>query len=178
MSLFQRIKNILIGLAMIAAGFTFITYSSDYVFKIIVLIFSIGLAIEGIRNLVYYFRMARHMISGKTILIQGVIILDFAIITLSFSIVPKIYIFLYLIGVYAFAGAVEVLRAMEAKNTVGGPWKLKFINGLIDFALAIVCLVSIKNQNTSITIYSLGLIYSGIVRILTAFRRTSFILIQ
>ena len=96
----------------------------------------------------------------------------------SLSTVPKMYIFLYLIFVHAFSGVVEILRAMEAKSTVEGPWKLKFIHGLINLAMAMTCLIFIRNQNVSIMIYSIGLIYSAIVRIITAFRRTSFILIQ
>ena len=178
MSLFQRIKSVLFGLAMLATGIIFITSPSDDIYKVIIFIFSIGLTIAGIKNIIFYFAMARHMIGGKMILIQGVIILDFAIITGSFSTVPKFYILLYLVSIHAFSGAIEVLRAMEAKNTVEGPWKLKFIHGLINLALAIACFIFIRRPNTSIMIYSMGLIYSAIVRIFSAFQRTSFIIIQ
>ena len=122
--------------------------------------------------------MARHMAGGKMILIQGVILVDFAYFTGSLSNVPKVYILLYLIGIHAFWGAVEILRAMEAKNSVGGPWKLKFFHGLVNITLAILCVILIRKPNTVLLIYSLGLIYSAIVRIISSFRRTSFILIE
>ncbi len=178
MSGFQRIRKVLFGLGMIGVALLLLFYQSDDAYLIIVGILSIGLTISGISDIFFYFTMARHMIGGKMILIQGVIILDFALITGSLSTVPKIYILLYLIFIHAFSGVVEVLRAMEAKKEVEGPWKLKFAHGLVNFAMAVACLIFIRKSNTALTIYSLGLIYSAIVRIFSAFRRTSFILIE
>ena len=111
------------------------------------------------------------------ILFQAVVVLDFALFTASLSDVPKVYILLYLVGVHAFTGVVETLRAMEAKRTVDGPWKMKLAHGIVNFALALACLVFIKHINTAVFIYSLGLIYSAVIRIVSAFRRTAFVVI-
>ena len=175
---FQRVRKVLFGLCMIAVALFLILFPSDEAYMLIVAILSLGLAIAGIKDIIFYFTMARHMIGGKMILIQGVIILDFALITGSLTNVPKIYILLYLIGIHAFSGVVEVLRAMESKKAVEGPWKLKFSHGVINFLLAVACLIFIRKSNTALLIYSLGLIYSAVVRIFSAFRRTSFILIE
>ncbi|MBR3509908.1 MAG: hypothetical protein IKO03_14190 [Lachnospiraceae bacterium] len=175
---FQRVKKVLLGLLMLAVAIGFMMEPSDEIYMAIVAILALGLAIEGIKDVVFYFMMARHMVGGKMILIQGVIILDFGLFTASLTDVPKIYILLYLIGIHAFSGVVEVLRAMEAKRAVEGPWKLKFSHGLVNFALAIACLIFIRNSNTALLIYSIGLIYSAIINILTAFRKTTFILIE
>ncbi len=98
----QRIKKILFSLCMIGVALFFILNPSDTAYKIVVAVLSLGLAIAGIKDIIFYFTMARHMVGGKMILIQGVIIFDFAIITGSLANVPKIYILLYLIGVHAF----------------------------------------------------------------------------
>ena len=74
MSGFQRIRGVLIGLVMLIAAFAFIAYPSEDVYITIVTILALGLAIAGIRDIIFYFRMARHMIGGKMILIQGAII--------------------------------------------------------------------------------------------------------
>lgn len=173
---FQRIRKILFALGMIAVAVFLIVEPTEYM--LIVSILAIGLAIAGIKDIIFYFVMARHMVGGKMILIQGVIILDFAMLTGSLAEVPKIYILLYLIGIHAFSGVVDVLRAMEAKRTVEGPWKLKITHGMVNLALALCCLIFIRKSNTALLIYSLGLIYSAIVRIFSAFQRTSFILIE
>lgn len=112
------------------------------------------------------------------ILIQGVIIFDFAIITGSLADVPKIYILLYLIGIHAFSGVVEILRAMEARRTVAGPWKMKFSHGVVNFILAIACLIFIRQSNTALIIYSLGLMYSAVVRLFDAFGKTAFVVVE
>ena len=178
MSFFQRIRGVLIGLVMLVVAVLFILFPSDEMYMAIVLLIALGLAVAGIKDIIFYFMMARYMIGGKMVLIQGAIIFDFALITASLANIPKIYILLYLVGIHAFAGVVEILRAMESKRLVDGPWKMKFIHGLINLGLAAACLIFIKNSNTAVMIYSLGLIYSAVVRIFGAFRRTSFILIS
>lgn len=175
---FQRIRKILFGLGMLIVAIIMIASPSDEKYMFVVGVLALGLAIAGLKDIIFYFVMARHMVGGKMILIQGVIIFDFAMITGSLADVPKIYILLYLIGIHAFSGVVDVLRAMEARRTVEGPWKLKFSHGLVNFALAVACLIFIRRSNTALMIYSLGLIYSAVVRIFSAFRRTSFILIN
>ena len=112
------------------------------------------------------------------ILIQGVIIFDFAIITGSLADVPKIYILLYLIGIHAFSGVVEILRAMEARRTVDGPWKIKFSHGIVNLILATACLIFIRQSNTALIIYSLGLMYSAVVRLFDAFGKKAFVVIE
>lgn len=175
---FQRIRKILLGIFMIMVAIILIMNPSDEAYMFILAVISLGLAITGIKDIFFFFTMAKHMVGGKMILIQGVIILDFGLITGSIVNVPKIYILMYLIGIHAFSGVVEVLRAMEAKRTVEGPWKLKFSHGVVNFALAIACLIFIRNSNTALMIYSIGLIYSAIIHIFSAFRRTTFILIE
>ena len=150
--------------------------SSSY--AVVIAVLSLGLAVRGIRYLYFYFSAARYMVGGKMILFWGVITLDFAMLTGSLTDVPKFYVLLYLLGAHAFSGVVEVLRAMEAKRAVGGPWKLKFSHGIVNLAIALACLVLIRRPNTAVQIFSLGLVYSGMMRIIGAFRRTSFILIK
>lgn len=162
---------------MFAVALFFILFPSDEAYMIVVGILSLGLAIAGIKDIVYYFTMARHMVGGKMILIQGVIILDFAIVTGSLTDVPKIYILLYLIGVHAFSGVIEILRAMEARREVDGPWKMKFYHGVVNLTLATACLIFIRQSNTALIIYSIGLMYSAIVRLFDAFRKTTFVVI-
>ena len=163
---------------MFAVAVFFIFKPSDKAYMIVVAILSIGLAVAGIKDIIFYFTMARYMVGGKMILIQGVIIFDFAIITGSLANVPKIYIILYLIGIHAFSGVVEILRAREARKAVDGPWKMKFFHGTVNLILAIACLIFIRQSNTALIIYSMGLMYSAVVRLFDAFGKTAFVVIE
>ena len=163
---------------MVVVALIFIVAPSDEAYIFVIAVLTTGLLIRGVRNIVFYFTMARHMVGGKMILAQGVIVLDFALLTGSMSDVPKIYILLYLVVLHAFSGIVEILRAMEARRTVSGPWKMKFTHGIVDFLLAISCFVYIKQTHTALIIYSIGLLYSAVMRIANSLRRTTFILID
>ncbi len=162
---------------MFIVALIFIFNPSDDMYMLIILLLSLGLAIKGISDIIFYFRMARHMVGGKMILFQGVIVLDFALVTGSLADVPRVYILLYLIGIHAFSGVVEVLRAMEAKKAVEGPWKLKLSHGIVNFALAVACLAFIRHSNTAVIIYGIGLLYSSINRMIDSFRKTAYIVI-
>ena len=178
MTLFQRIKKILIGLLMIFVAIAILNSPGGDTYLFVIWLLAIGLAIKAIKDIGFYFTMAKHMVGGKMILFQGVIVLDFALFTASLTDVPRIYILLYLIAINAFSGGVEVLRALEAKRTVDGPWKLTMGHGIVNLALALSCLIFIKNENTAMIIYGIGLLYSALMRIISAFRRTSFVVIE
>ena len=178
MNVIQRIKKILFALVMIAAAVVFIIAPPEYSLVIIVAILSLGFAAKSIMDIIFYFRMARHMVGGKLILFKGVLMLDLALLSLSLYNIPTIFILLYLIGIYAFSGVIDILRALESRKAVEGPWKLKFSHGLVNIALAVVCLIFINSMLFAVLIYSAGLIYSAVMRIISAFRKTAFVVIQ
>ncbi|MCR4740389.1 MAG: hypothetical protein K5886_09065 [Lachnospiraceae bacterium] len=178
MTIFQRFRSLIIGVVMMIVAIIFIVDPSDTAYLIVIAVLSLGLAIYGLKNIFFYFTMARHMVGGKIMLVQGVVILDLALLTGSLSDVPKIYVLLYLVVVHAFSGIIEVLRAMEARRTVSGPWRMKFSHGVMNLLLALSCFIFIRQTHTAIIIYSIGLLYSAIMRIADAFRRTTFILIK
>ena len=178
MNVFQRIKSILLALLMIGAAVIFILAPAQPALILIIAILSLGLAVKSIKDIIFYFRMARHMVGGKLILFQSVLILDFALLTLSLYNIPTMFILIYLIGIHAFYGAVDILRALESRKTVEGPWKLKFSHGTVNISLAVVCLIFINSMRVAVIIYSVGLVYSAVIRIISAFRKTSFVVIQ
>ena len=177
MTIFRRIRTFLSGLLMMIAAVLFVIIPGDDKYMIIIGIIAVGLAFKALNDIIFYFVMARHMVGGKMILFQGVVVLDFAILAASMSHVPKIYILLYLAGIHAFSGVVETLRAMEARRAVDGPWKMKFSHGIVNLVLATACLIFIRQSNTALIIYSLGLMYSAVVRLFDAFGKTAFVVV-
>ena len=136
---------------------------------ILALILSVSLTLYGLRVLLYYFSMARHMVGGKRILYQGLIIFDLGIFTLTVVDNPKIYIILYLLGIHAFAGRFE------------GPWRMDMASGVVNVSiaiLAVVCGFFLNNMQDIVYIYASGLFYSAVLKIVNALRKTSIIYIQ
>ena len=173
----QRIKNVLIGILIILGAVILIAFPEDGLI-IASSILSLSLFFYGIKTLIYYITIARHMVGGRIMLYLAVVVLDLGMFTMMLTNIPKMYIALYLVVVYAFSGAIDILRALEAKKYQAPSWRLSLTSGIISVVIAILCIVFIGSTNMIVYLYSAGLIYSAIVRIITAFRKTAIVYIQ
>lgn len=147
----------------------------------IIAILSISLTLYGIRTLIYYFSMARHMVGGRGILYLGVVILDFGIFTMTIADNPTSFVIIYLLAIHLFSGLVDILRALEAKRISAPSWKFKFSSGVVNIVVAIAAFVFgtfLKSLDVIVYIYAAGLIYAAISTIITAFRKTAIAYIQ
>lgn len=180
MSRFQRVKSLIFGVFLILFAVALFTSPTEG-YPVIAAVVSALVFIYGFRLLIYYFRMARHMVGGKSTLCQAIIILDLALFTTSMVSMGGVIIIIYLLGIYAFTGVVDILRAFEARNLKASNWKLKLATGLISvlFAVSLV-VVGVVNGNLQIIVYGYCavLLYSAIVKIVTAFKRTAIVYIQ
>lgn len=180
MNKFQRIKNIFFGISLISFAILLLLIPEES-FSAIVSILCLSLLLYGFKLLWYYVSMARHMVGGKSFLYQSIIVLDLALFTLSVISMSSFYIMIYLMGVYAFAGAIDILRALEAKKNRSPYWKMKFSSGCIRVIATIALFIpGIILQKTDILVYGycLNLVYAAVMRIISAFRRTAIIYIQ
>ena len=177
MSSGQKIKNILIGVLIILGAVILIAVPKEGLI-ITAGILSLSLFIYGIKTLIYYFTMARHMVGGRVMLYLAVVVLDLGMFTVILTGIPKIYIVLYLVVIYAFAGVIDILRALEAKKYQSPSWRFILVSGVINVVIAILCIVFVGSTRMIVYLYCAGLIYSAIVRIVTAFRKTAIVYIQ
>ncbi len=138
-------------------------------FSIVALILCISLLIYGIRELIYFFTMARHMVGGRRSLYLGVLIIDIAIFSLSLSDDSPLYIMIYLIVIHAVSGVIDILRALEPKKIGSKAYKWQLFTGIINLLIAIACAVFIRSMLVCVYIYAAGLLYSAIVQIVRVF---------
>ena len=176
MTKLRRVGNAFTGFLIVICGLLFALFPTES-YKFIVTILGLSLVIWGIRDFIYYITMAKRMVGGRSVLYRAVITFDVGLFTLSLTDVPLIYVMLYLAGIHLFSGAIDMLRAREAKAQEGS-WKMQFIHGLVNVIMAGLCLAFIGSTATAVEIYAIGLIYSGIMRIIQAFRRTAIVYIQ
>lgn len=172
MSKLQRIRNIIVAVLMIAVALVLII-EPVLGYHVVLLILAITLIAEGVRSLIYYLAMARHMVGGGVIFIKGVLILDLGLFTLSLTDIPHRYVMIYLLLYYVFMGVIDILRAFEARKLHAPHWKRKFIFGTFMIIIAIVGMVFSSSVTIVVLIYSAGLIYSAVNRLISAFRRTA-----
>ena len=176
MTTFQRIRSVLAGLLMILLALLLFLDPEDN-FALVAVILSLSLSFRGLRTLFFYFTMARHMVGGKAMLYVGIIILDAGLLTSSMLNTSQLYVMLYLLGIHAFSGAIDILRGLESKRLAAGSWHLKVAHGVVNIAIAVISVIFIRSPATLAYLYALGLFSSALIRIVTAFRKTAVVYI-
>lgn len=180
MTKLQRVNNVLVGLLTVVLAFLMLIDPNGGL-KVIGLIISLYLLFSGIRNIRFYFSMARHMVGGKNSLYVGIILIDIDLFMIAMNSVSTVYIILYLLGIHAFSGAVDMMLALDARRMASPSWRLKLVTGIGNIGLAVLAVVYgfvLGNRDAVVYIYSFGLLYSGVMRIINAFRRTAIVYIQ
>lgn len=180
MSNLQRIKEICKALLMILFGLMLLVAPEEG-YYLVTVVLSISLSLSGIRWLVFYFTMARHMIGGKEVFYKGLILLDVGLFTFLIVDIPMLYVICYLLVCHAFAGLVDILKAFEARRIESPAWKASMTYGICNLAIAVATFVAgiLRHSTRAVVwIYSAGLIYSAFVRIRTAFRKNAIVYIQ
>ncbi|MBO6093338.1 MAG: hypothetical protein J6S50_01245 [Oscillospiraceae bacterium] len=176
----QRIKKVLAAILMILCSCIVIRYPEEG-FYLVAVIFCVSLLLYGIRTLLYYLTMARHMVGGKSILYFGIIVFDLGIFILTTVNDPKFFIVIYLFVFYGFSGIMAVLQAFETKRFDSPSWKWILIEGIANTAVAILAVIAGLFLRSSVDIsylYAACLFYSAFIQLSTAFRKTAIIFIQ
>ncbi len=166
----QKLKNIFSGLVMIAMAIILMCFPQDG-YDLVVALLALSMACSGLGFLIYYFTMARFMVGGRLTLYQGLILFDAGLFAASLSDIPRIYLILYLVLIHAFSGVIEILRTVEVIRQGSRSWKLKLAHGITDLFMALLCIYFIHSLTTAVVIYSLGIFYSGGMRIISACRK-------
>ena len=176
MTKWQKLRNILLSASMILIGVAMLVFG-EKAYMGIISVFSLVLEIMGLRMLWFYFRMARHMVGGWSILFRGILFFDFGLFTGSLVWVPKGYILMYLAGTLAFSGIVNIIGASEAKR-IESSWKFKTFQGIVKIQFAISCLIFMRSEVRVVNICAIGFILSAVMSIANTFRRQQVVTID
>jgi len=177
MTKFQRIKECLFGAGVIFFGVIMLAFFNDGYYVLMSLL-ALSMFIYGIRYIVFYITMARHMVGGISSLYRGIIATDLGVFTMSLSSIPKVYILLYFIALHGISGGVQLLRALEQRKQGAPGWRLKMLLSIGNLFIAIACIIFIRSEDIVVIIYAIGLFYSGAIRILNAVKKSDIIYIQ
>ena len=178
MNSFQRIKKFLSGFAMLL-GSIILIMEPENGFYIVAVLLSLSLLLSGIRLFIYYVTMAKNMVGGKSILYRSLVLTDLGAFTLTAITIPKIYLICHLLISHAFAGLVDILKAVEDKKMQAPSWRMSFIYGLGNLLTAVAAFTCLLNKSTDLVmyIYCAGLAYSAIMQMASSFRKTAIIYI-
>ena len=173
----NRIKNIIIGIAIIMVSISMLVFPGIG-YYMATLILGVALLINGIKQFVYFFSMGIHMIGGKMILYRALITLDLSFFILSIKGIGQRYMMAYFVIYYFFAGIITIFRAYESRKAEAVFWKWKLITGIIKVTVSIMCIVNNNSEDIMLYLMCFGLVVSAIARIGMALKKTAIIYIQ
>ena len=176
-SIIRNIKDILIGVLMAAVSIMLLFSNTGFEYMVVALILAVALIVRGIRCLIFYFTMAKHMVGGKKQLYRGILLLDIGGFTSSLYIMHPGYLMFYLVIIYTFNGVIDIARAIEAKKYQAS-WRLKLVSGIINMAIGMVCFNFLQQIDLAVLFFSLWILYSAVMRIVFAFRKKAIVYIQ
>lgn len=176
MSSIQRLGHIALGLLMIVCSLVLLAYP-DKGIMLVAGVLGLSLVIYGLRKIIFYYSMGRHMVGGYALLFVGVIAIDIGAFVFTLLDQPRVAIVLYLVATNGFAGLVNLLRSAEHKR-LGTHWIPNLIHGIIALLFTIACLVWMDSTDVIVLIFCVGLLYSAARHIVGAFRRTDVAFIQ
>jgi len=177
MSKFKRIWYVISGIFIIIFSVLMIIFP-DVAFWVIPTFIALWLFFKGLKQLIYYLTMANHMVGGKSMLFYGIIMLDLGIFAVSISERSRALIIIYLIAGHLFSGALDVVRAVRNKKEGYSSWRMDLMQGIVNLLLAAVCIIFSRSIGILVFIYFSGVIYSALLRIISAFRKTAVVYIQ
>ena len=172
----RMIRNVILGALMIL-GAVIIMLVKETGYIIVLLILATSLLVYAIKQIYYYFSMARHMVGGGIIFIEGVILLDLALFTFSVNEIPQQYVMIYLLLYHVFYGVISILRATEAVKMQSPGWVWKLIEGVVIILIAAVGMVFSGSAATVSLIYAIGLIYSAVLSFIEVFKKEETVLV-
>ena len=176
----QRVKKVLLALLMLLCAWVMFRMPEEG-FYIVALIVSFSAILYGLRKLIYYCTMARHMVGGGATLIPGVIALDLGVFILTTVDDPKLFIVVYMLGIHGFSGAMAVMQAIEARRYRSPAWKWKLAGGLANLTVAVLAVVAglfLHSTADLAYLYAASLVCSAAVQLFSACRRTAIVYIQ
>ena len=175
-----RILSVISALFMIAIAILMFYLDAMHGLRLVLLVIQAGMTLRGLQVIIYYFSMARHMVGGKNVLFRGMIFLDLGVLAGVIFEHPAAYILIYISLLHIFNGLVAALRANESRK-IGASWKLKMASGITNILLALIVVINgiaFGRLRITVWIYSIGLIYSSILRIISSLRKTEIVYIQ
>ncbi len=176
MNTLRKIISIVWALIVVVLAYCMIAVP-EFGHVVIVFVIAFGLIVKGVKYLVFYFKIAKHMVGGKAIFYYGVLYLNFEFFTGRLFYFLDVFLMIFLLGFYFFFGFVSIMRAFEMKK-MDSHWKLKFCEGLGYVIVAVVGIVFIQSMLMASIIYCAGLLYSAVMGIISSFRQTSIVYIQ
>ena len=173
----RRIFTILASLLAIE-GAVSLVFMPDIALKVLAIGISITLIYYGARYLLYYITHAQHMVGGKWFLLIGLVLFDMGIFAMTLIDQAKILTLIYIIGSHAVVAVLGMIRAVGNKKDNNPGWKIDLAQGIGAIIQITICIVFIRSDLIPVYSYCVYAVYSAVLMIIRAFKKTAIVYVQ
>ena len=177
MSKTRRVFTI-IGAVFAIFGSLVLMLVPDIAFELIAIGIAFMLTIYGIKYLIYYITQAQHMVGGKWFLLIGLILFDLGSFASMLIDQARAILIIYVAGAHLIAAVLNIIRTVGNKKDSNPSWKIDLAQGIGNFTQVVLCLVFINHISIPVYIYCIGCIYTSILMIVSACRKTAIVYVQ
>ena len=173
----KRIVDVAIGIIMILFALLLMMSPTEG-FPVVTMIIGISIFVRGVGTMIYYFRMAKHMVGGKYVLYRGIFYLDLGLFILSLTNDQLVYMIFYIAIMTILSGVVDLLRARESKKLKAPQWIFSAVWGVVCVLFGIAVIVSMTvfhDTAAAVYVFAGSLIGGAVHRIAGALRRTEIV---
>ena len=177
MSKVRRVLTIIVSLFGIL-GAVILMLIPDYSYEVLALGISLTLVYYGVRYIIYYLTNAQHMVGGKWFLLIGIIMFDMGVfVTAIYDRAQRITL-IYIISAQLIAAVLGLIRTIGDKKDNNPSWKLHLAQTIASFIQVILCVVFINSDMVPLYLYCIYAIYTAILLIISAFKKTAIVYVQ
>lgn len=168
----------IIGALLAIQGSLILMLVPNYALEIIAVGLGFTLVFYGLKYLLYYLTHAQHMVGGKLFLLIGLILLDAGIFAGTVYDKTKVITILYIAGAHLIGAGLNIVRAVGNRKDNNRGWKTDMAQGIGNIILVLLCLIFMHDVIIPVYIYCISAIYTAILMLISAFKKTAIVYVQ
>lgn len=168
----------IIGAFLAIQGSLILMLVPNYALEIIAVGLGFTLVFYGLKYLLYYLTHAQHMVGGKWFLLIGLILLDVGIFAGTVYDKAKVLTILYIAGAHLIGAGLNIVRAVGNRKDNNRGWKTDMAQGIGNIILVLLCIIFMHDVVIPVYIYCISAIYTAILMLISAFKKTAIVYVQ
>ena len=173
----RRIFKI-IGAVLLIHIALFLMLIPQIALQLIAVMFSVILIFYGLKFILFYLSHASHMVYGKWFILLGLLLFDIGVFASLMQNQSKLITIVYIAGAHLVGAILRLIRAVGNKKDNNPGWIIDCMQSIGNFIQVAVCIIFSQYVEVPVFIYCSGLIYSAILQIIQACKRTAIVYVQ
>lgn len=177
MSKARRVLTIIAALFSIIGSVALMT-NPDIAYKVLALGIGMTLVYYGVRYIIYYVTNAQHMVGGKWFMLIGIILFDMGVFAAVIFDRAQRLTLIYIICTLLIAAVLGAIRTVGDKKDNNPRWKISLAQSIAGFIQVILSVIFINDSMIPLYLYCVYAIYTAVLMIISAFKKTAIVYVQ